>query len=82
MSNPLQEKELIDFIKKFLLKKGNVVEITSETLLFKERMLNSMNILDLIGYIEKKIGRRLKDEEIIMTNFQSVRVMASVFFHE
>lgn len=82
MSNSLQEKELMDFIKKFLLKKGNVVEITSETLLFKERLLNSMNILDLIGYIEKKIGRRLKDEEIIMTNFQSVKVMTSVFFHE
>lgn len=81
MPNLLKEKEFVDFIKKFLLKKGAVAEIVPDTLLFKERLLDSMNILDLIGYIEKQVGRRLKDEEIVMKNFQSVQAMIDAFFN-
>jgi len=54
--------------------------ITPDTLLFKSKILDSMNILDLIGYVEKQIGRRLKDTEISMENFRSVRMIADTFF--
>lgn len=79
MPNQLQEKELVVFITESLIKKGGATKVAPDTLLFKERLLDSMNILDLIGYVEKKIGRRLKDEEIVMTNFQSARAMINAF---
>ena len=40
-----------------------------------------MNILYLIGYVEKAIGRRLTDDEIVMSNFRTVRVIANTFLH-
>ncbi len=79
MLNQLQEKDLIGFIAGSLIKKRGEAKVAPDTLLFKERLLDSMNILDLIGYVEKKIGRRLKDEEIVMTNFQSARAIINAF---
>lgn len=80
MSNHQQEK-LIDFVKNSILR-DKKIGITADTLLFKEKILDSMNILDLMGYVEKQIGRRLSDEEIIMANFQSVKRINEVFFYE
>lgn len=40
-----------------------------------------MNILYLIGYVEKALGRRLNDDEIVMSNFRTVRVIANTFLH-
>ncbi len=76
-----QEKELLEFIQLYLIK-DKTISIGPETLLFKEHVLDSMNILDLIGYIEKKIQRRLKDDEIVMSNFQSAQSINTAFFHE
>jgi acyl carrier protein len=82
MPSQLQEKELVAFITGSLIKKGGASKVTPDTLLFKQHILDSMNILDLIGYVEKKTGRRLKDEEIIMTNFQSARAIIKAFSNE
>jgi acyl carrier protein len=38
-----------------------------------------MNILDLIGYVETALGRRLEDDEIVMSNFTTVRAIARTF---
>lgn len=40
-----------------------------------------MNILYLIGYVEKALGRRLTDDEIVMSNFRTVRVIAHTFLN-
>lgn len=54
-------------------------ELTAETLLFRERLLNSLNILDLVGYLEWRLGRRLDEDEIVMAHFESVRAMVRAF---
>ncbi|MFL5733266.1 MAG: hypothetical protein ACJ78Q_08700 [Chloroflexia bacterium] len=75
------QDELIQFIQDNLIEdKG--VRVNADTLLFKEKLIDSMNVLHLIGYLEKRLDRRLADEEIVMSNFQSVRAMADAFFHE
>jgi len=73
------QEQLLEFVRSVLLE-DKEVRVTADTLLFKEQLLDSMNILHLIGYVEKSLNRRLGDEEIVMSNFQSVRAIADAFF--
>lgn len=76
-----QEKELLEYIKSKLLKEKNTT-LTASTKLFEEGFIDSMNILDLIGFVEKKIGKKLNSEEIIMKNFKSVSTIINAFLNE
>jgi acyl carrier protein len=71
-------KRLLDFVGRRLLKQKGV-RVDSDTPLFESKLIDSINILYLIGYVEKTLGRRLTDDEIVMSNFRSVRVIAKTF---
>ena len=73
----MAQEQLLKFIKNIC--KNKQVTIRPETLLFKEKVLDSMNILDLMGYIEKQLGRRLTDSEIVASNFESVGKIEETF---
>ncbi len=74
----INEIAIVDFIKNGILKdKG--ISINKKTPLFKKGILDSMNILDIIGFIENKIGRKIKDDELIMKNFKDVNSLIEVF---
>ncbi len=77
MSN-IKEQELLEFIQREIVGKKEI-KILPNTLFFKEGIIHSMNILHLIGFIEKKRGRKLSDDEIIMSNFESVQVIVKKF---
>ena len=74
----MEQESLIKFIKSICRNKKQ--PINSNTLLFKEKVLDSMNILDLMGYIEKHLGRRLTNDEVVMSNFESTQKITEVFF--
>jgi acyl carrier protein len=69
---------LLDFVRRRLLKQKGV-RVDADTPLFERKLVDSINILYLIGYVEKALGRRLTDDEIVMSNFRSVRVIANTF---
>ena len=75
----IEDQEIIEFIQTKILKKQ--LAINPETKLFEDGLLNSMNILNLIGFIEKNLGRRIKDSEIVMKNFSSVKAIKTTFFN-
>ena len=77
MPDPDSER-LLDFVRRRLLKQKGVL-IDADTPLFERKLIDSINILYLIGYVEKSVGRRLTDDEIVMSNFRSVRVITSTF---
>ena len=77
MPDPDSER-LLDFVRRRLLKQKTVL-VDTDTPLFERKLIDSINILYLIGYVEKALGRRLTDDEIVMSNFRSVRVIASTF---
>jgi acyl carrier protein len=77
--DPISER-LLDFVRRRLLKQKGV-RVDADTPLFESRLIDSMNILYLIGYVEKALGRRLTDDEIVMSNFRTVRVIAKTFLH-
>ncbi|MDQ6885130.1 MAG: acyl carrier protein [Candidatus Dormibacteraeota bacterium] len=77
MADPGSE-QLLDFVRRRLLKQKGA-QVDADTSLFERRLIDSINILYLIGYVEKALGRRLTDDEIVMSNFRSVRVIAETF---
>lgn len=79
MPDPISER-LLDFVRRRLLRQKGV-RVDADTPLFESRLIDSMNILYLIGYVEKALGRRLTDDEIVMSNFRTVRVIANTFLH-
>lgn len=73
-------EQLLEFVRRRLLKQ-KMARVDADTPLFERRLIDSINILYLIGYVEKALGRRLTDDEIVMSNFRSVRVIANTFLH-
>ena len=75
------EQDLLDFIRRKLIGEndGNVV-LDAGTLLIEDGLINSINILALIGFVERRVGRRLDDSEIVMQSFRSVRAIVGAFF--
>jgi len=73
-----QPDQLLEFVQR--LSSDGSGTLSATTQLFKDRVLDSMNILDLIGFVEKKLGRKLKSEEITMQNFGSVEKIEQSFF--
>lgn len=51
-------------------------------MLFRERLLNSINILDLVAYVERQVGRPLDEDEIVMSNFESVNAIVEAFLSD
>jgi acyl carrier protein len=76
-----QERELVEFIARQILRDPSL-PLVPETGLFRERLLNSMNILDLVGYVEQRMGRRLQEHEIVMSNFESPRAIVKAFLSD
>lgn len=58
------------------------VSIEPESELFAGKIIDSIKILRFIGYLEKRLGRRLRDDELVMENFRSVRVICDRFLSE
>jgi acyl carrier protein len=71
---------LLAFVRRRLVKNGR--RVNADTPLFSSRLIDSMNILYLIGYLEKSLGRRLTDHELVMSNFRTVDAIASCFFDD
>jgi acyl carrier protein len=72
-------EQLLEFVRRRLLQRKGV-RVDADTPLFERRLIDSINILYLIGYVEKALGRRLTDDEIVMSNFRTVRVISDAFF--
>jgi acyl carrier protein len=69
---------LLRFIE--AIRKDGGPPVEPNTLLFKHRILDSLNVLNLIGYVEEHIARQLEDQEVIMSNFESARRIIDHFF--
>jgi acyl carrier protein len=75
------EAALLRFVRTSVLKRRRVT-ITPRTPLFARGLVDSMNVLTLIGYVERSLGRRLHPHELVMHNFRSVRAITEAFLRE
>lgn len=72
------EDALLALVRGRMLK-DRAVQVGPDTELFAERLVDSMNVLGFIGYVERSLGRSLRDDELVMANFRSVRTICERF---
>ena len=64
-------KRIRDFIiNNYLF--GDVDKLKSNTNLFKEGIIDSTGVIELISFIENTFNITVKDEDLIMDNFSSL----------
>jgi acyl carrier protein len=53
--------------------------ITVDTLLFEDRVIDSLKVLELIAFLQSALGRKIPDAQIVLANFRSIATIARVF---
>ena len=72
------EQDLVKFINTVLVPSDKPA-VQADSLLFKEGLINSLKILDLIAFVEKSIGVRVPEKYMVMEYFQSPAKIATTF---
>jgi acyl carrier protein len=70
--------KLLGYVNAELLADRNL-HAEADTPLFADGWIESLSILKLIAYLELMTGREIRDEEIVMKNFQTVNTIAEHF---
>jgi D-alanine--poly(phosphoribitol) ligase subunit 2 len=65
---------LLDYIKQEFLRNPKA-EINEDVDLFSSGIVDSLGVLQLVGFIEERLNVNLPDEEVMYDNFSSVRVI-------
>ena len=68
-----------DNIKKFIVVEKNLEpeKIEADTLLFSSGLLDSFSMIELVSFLEKETGTRVKPTEVTLENFDSISRMLS-----
>lgn len=68
---------LLEWVNRRLARAG--VWIGLDALLFEERLIDSIRILELIAWVERATGEQIPDRMIRMDNFASIETITRVF---
>jgi acyl carrier protein len=66
---------LIAFIQAELVGEERAFEVDASTRLIDVGLIDSMGLMQIIGFIEEQTGVRIPDEEVMPENFQTVGSM-------
>ncbi len=67
---------LMQYIQKELLK-GRTSHFSPDDDLLGSGVLDSLGILQLVAFIDEKLGIQVADEDVVIENFQSVTAILS-----
>lgn len=70
---------LLAYVRTRLVRRADPAAVTATTPLFEDGVIDSINVLDLIGYVEHRLGRRLEDDEIVLAHFRTIETITEVF---
>ncbi|MGZ3463917.1 MAG: hypothetical protein ACXWMP_10480 [Gemmatimonadaceae bacterium] len=73
------EQRLLRFTRETLAAPELAGAITSDTLLFEDRVIDSLKVLELIAFLQSALGRKIPDAQIVLANFRSIATIARVF---
>jgi acyl carrier protein len=79
MDKNTASKELLNYINNTIFGRGSGIEIDENTQLFEDRLINSLKIIELIAFLEKKFRIKVDDQMVTMENFKSVKTMVDKF---
>ncbi len=67
--------ELTQFIQRELVGDDQALVVDPETRLIDGGLIDSMGLMQIIGFIEERTGIRISDEEVLPENFETVGSM-------
>ncbi|CAK8714600.1 Phosphopantetheine binding ACP domain-containing protein [Candidatus Electrothrix gigas] len=74
--------EIQNTIKKYIIQEfmcdQSGVELTLETPLIEEEIIDSMGIFRLIAFLEEEFSFTLKHEEVVMESFETIVAIAAL----
>jgi acyl carrier protein len=73
------EQRLLRFTRERLAEREVADGITVDTLLFEDRVIDSLKVLELIAFLQSALGRKIPDAQIVLANFRSIATIARVF---
>jgi acyl carrier protein len=73
------EQRLLRFTRDKLAAPEFREAITVDTLLFEDRVIDSLKVLELIAFLQSALGRKIPDAQIVLANFRSIATIARVF---
>jgi len=73
------EQRLLRFTRDKLAAYEIGAAITVDTLLFEDRVIDSLKVLELIAFLQSALGRKIPDAQIVLANFRSIATIARVF---
>lgn len=69
-----REQMILDYIKQDLLK-GRMASLGKDDDLLDSGILNSLGILQLVAFIDERLGIQIPDEDVVYENFNSVAAL-------
>ena len=73
------ERRLMAFINDRLRRPENAIEVEPATALFDCGVIDSLQVLALIAFVEETLGIVVPDRQVRLRNFRSVRCIAETF---
>ncbi len=70
-----RKTELMEFVEKELLH-GRKSDLQDDEDLLSAGIIDSLGILQLVGFVEKRFGIQVPDEDVVYENFHSIRALA------
>ena len=68
-------RELASFIEKNLLGEDRKISIDETTALIEEGILDSMALMQLVGFLEERTSVRVPDDEVSPENFETIEAI-------
>ena len=76
LTAPEFEQRLLKFTRERLAAPEVANEITVDTRLFEDRVIDSLKVLELIAFVQSVLGRKIPDAQIVLANFRSITTIA------
>jgi len=73
----LAKEEIREFVRSKLSKKKNHTAIDDKDNIIEAGIIDSLGIMQLVEFIENKFSLKVKDEDIIPDNFESIETISS-----
>lgn len=71
------EKQIRTYIAQNILFTGNEYPYTDDISFLDQGVVDSMNVLELVNFVEERYGLRVEDRDIVPDNFDSVARLAA-----
>ncbi len=76
------ETKIRTYIAKNILFTGNGYPYSDDTSFLNEGIIDSMNVLELVMFVEQDMGVTVGDQDIVPDNFDSVSKLAAFVRHK